>query len=481
MPAFANKKIVPDPRLGYHYKIAHFLTIQESELTMGNHHCGIGLAGAGVVGGGVADLLLGRREMLARRAGVDMELVAVADMDTKRATDLGVPPERVVNDFRKLMDKPEVEIVVELMGGVGIAYDCVMAALDAGKHVVTANKALLAEKGQAIFAKAKEKNLMVAYEAAVAGGIPLLLALREGLIANRMQSLLGIVNGTCNYILTEMTAKGLPFADCLKEAQKLGFAEADPSSDIDGKDSGHKLALLSALAFETWIDFPALHIEGIRNISDVDIKITRSLGYTLKLLGVIRTDPEPLSADKGGKGEVGKPGRLFLSVHPGLLKNSNPLAAVAGSMNGVRTEGDAVMESMFYGRGAGRYPTASAVASDIAAVSRAIAYGGIGPRWYPPEANAYFMAPMDDYEARYYIRCVVRDQPGVMGKITTALGENNVSIAAVHQFENDLSNGHASVCIFTHWAREGSVRKSLGDIEGMNFLEEKPTLIRIEE
>ena len=445
------------------------------------HRCGIGLAGAGVVGGGVADLLLGRRELLARRAGVELELAAVADMDRQRAINLGVPGEKVVDDFRKLMDKPEIDIVVELMGGVGVAYDCVMAALDAGKHVVTANKALLAEKGRDIFAKAREKNLMVAFEASVAGGIPLLLALRDGLIANRMQSLLGIVNGTCNYILTEMTAKGLSFADCLKEAQRLGFAEADPSADIDGKDSGHKLALLSALAFETWIDFPRLHIEGIRNISDVDIKITRSLGYTLKLLGVIRTDPEPLSAEKGGKGELGEPGRLFLSVHPALLKNSNPLAAVAGSMNGVRTEGDAVMESMFYGRGAGRYPTASAVVSDIAAVARAVAYGGMGPRWYPPVANAYTMAPIDDYEARYYIRCVVRDQPGVMGRITSALGENQVSIAAVHQFENDLSDGHASVCIFTHWAREGGVKQSLAAIGGMNFLEGVPTLIRIEE
>ncbi len=444
-------------------------------------HCGIGLAGAGVVGGGVADLLLGRRDLLSRRAGVDIELAAVADKDTKRATDIGTPPDRVVDDFHKLMDNPRVDIVVELMGGTGIAYDCVMAALDAGKHVVTANKALLAEKGRAIFAKAKEKNLIVAYEAAVAGGIPLLLALREGLLANRMQSLQGIVNGTCNYILTEMTAKGLPFDDCLKEAQRLGFAEADPSADIDGKDSGHKLALLSALAFETWVDFPSLHIEGIRNISDTDITITRGLGYTLKLLGVIRTDPEPVSAEKGGKGEIGRPGRLFLSVHPGLLRNSNPLAAVAGSMNGVRTEGDAVMESMFYGRGAGRYPTASAVVSDIAAVARATAHGGVGPRWYPAETNAYTMAPMEDYEARYYIRCVVRDRPGVMGKITNALGENDVSIAAVHQFESELRDGHASVCIVTHWAREGNVRASVDGMGGMDFVEEKPTLIRIEE
>ena len=442
--------------------------------------CGIGLAGAGVVGGGVADLLLGRKELLARRAGVEMDLVAVADMDINRALALGVPREKIVDDFRKLMDNPDVQVVVELIGGVGVAYDCVMAALDAGKHVVTANKALLAEKGAAIFAKAREKNLIIAFEAAVAGGIPLLLALREGLLANRMQTLLGIVNGTCNYILTEMTAKGLSFDDCLREAQRLGFAEANPSSDIDGKDSGHKLALLSALSFETWIDFPSLHIEGIRNISDVDIKITGGLGYTLKLLGVIRTDPEPVSADEGGKGEVLSPGRLFLSVHPALLKKSNPLASVAGSLNAVKTEGDAVMESMFYGRGAGRYPTASAVVSDIAAVARASVYGGLGPRWFPPATNAYSIAPMEDYQTRYYLRFVVRDQPGVVGHITTALGKNNVSIAAMHQFENDLSDGHASVCLFTHIAREGDIRNSLAEISGMDFLEGSPTLLRIE-
>ncbi|MCC8190070.1 MAG: homoserine dehydrogenase, partial [Planctomycetes bacterium] len=255
-------------------------------------HCGVGLVGAGVVGGGVAELLLTRRELLQSRTGVDMELVAAADMDVERAVAAGMPRDRVVTDFRALVEDPRVEIVVELMGGVGVAFEAVMAALQAGKHVVTANKALLAERGREIFALAQQQGRIVAFEAAVAGGIPLLLALREGLVVNRMESLLGIVNGTCNYILTEMNARDLSFADCLKEAQRLGFAEADPSADIDGKDSGHKLALLAALSFETWVDFPALHIEGIRNINDEDIKITRSLGYTLKLLGVIRTDPQ---------------------------------------------------------------------------------------------------------------------------------------------------------------------------------------------
>ena len=444
-------------------------------------HCGVGLIGAGIVGGGVAELLMTRRKLLGDRSGGDIELIAAADMDVERAVSAGVPKDRVVNDFRKLVANPEIQIAVELIGGVGVAFDAVMAALDAGKHVVTANKALLAERGAEIFAKAREKNLIVAFEAAVAGGIPLLISLREGLIVNRMQSLLGIVNGTCNFILTEMTAKGMTFAECLKDAQRLGYAEFDPSTDIDGKDTGHKLALLSALAFETWIDFPLLHIEGIRHINDEDIKITRSLGYILKLLGVIRTDPEPIAAEKGGKGGVGSPGRLFLSVHPALLKSSNPLAAVGGSLNAIRTEGDAVMESMFVGRGAGRYPTASAVVSDVVAVARTVMFGGIGPRWYPPKQNAYVMAPSGDYRVRYYIRFVVRDKPGVLGGITTSLGKNNVSIAAVHQFENDLSGGLASVCLFTHEAREEEVMKSLSEIAGMEFMHGAPSMLRIEE
>lgn len=446
-----------------------------------SNSCGIGLVGVGIVGMGVAELLLTRKKLLARRSGVSLDLVMAADKDVERAASAGVPPENIVNNYQDLIANPKVQVVVELMGGVGVAFDVVTAALRAGKNVVTANKALLAERGREIFALAREKGLIVAFEASVAGGIPLLLSLRDGLIANRMQSLLGIVNGTCNYILSEMTARGLHFADCLREAQRLGFAEFDPSADIDGKDSGHKLALLSALAFETWIDFPSLHIEGIRDINDEDIRILKGLGYTVKLLGVIRTDPEPIAAEKGGRGGVGSPGRLFLSVHPALLKNKNPMAAVSGSMNAVKTEGDAVMESMFYGRGAGRYPTASAVVSDIAMVGRAVIFGGEGPRWFPPENNAYAMAPMDDYLTRYYIRFQVRDKPGVLGGITAVLGRNNVSISAVHQFENDLSDGLASVCLFTHMAREGDVMLSLKEISGMEFLHGTPTLIRIED
>ncbi|MDR0362514.1 MAG: homoserine dehydrogenase [Planctomycetota bacterium] len=445
-----------------------------------NAVCKVGLVGAGVVGGGVAETILARAGLLARRSGVHIDLVKVADKDQPRAYAAGVPKDRVVDDFRAVVDDPEIRIVAELMGGTGVACDVVMSALAAGKHVVTANKALLAERGRDIFAKARDKNLVVAFEAAVAGGIPLLLALRDGLVANRMQSLLGIVNGTCNYILTEMTGKNLPFEGALKEAQRLGFAEADPSGDVDGKDSGHKLALLSALAFETWIDFSRLHIEGIKNIRDIDIRIASNLGYTPKLLGVIRAEPRPSSSEEGGRGEVAENGRLFLSVHPALLRTSHPLAAVSGSMNAVETEGDAVMESMFYGRGAGRYPTASAVVSDIVAVAKSVVFGGPGPAWFPPEKNAYRIAPFTDYQARYYLRFVIRDKPGVLGTLATVLGARNVSIAAMHQFEADRFDGLASVCLITHSAREGNLSQAINDISALDILHEPPVLIRIE-
>ncbi|MDR2391175.1 MAG: homoserine dehydrogenase [Planctomycetota bacterium] len=444
----------------------------------GEKTCGIGLIGAGIVGGGVAELLMTRRELLARRTGLDLELTAVADVDVERAAAMGVPRDRIVSDYRRLFDNPDIKVVVELIGGTGVAAEAVMAAIDAGRHVVTANKALLARRGREIFARAGKAGCIVAFEAAVAGGIPLLISLREGLIVNRFRSLLGIVNGTCNYILSRMAASGLSFADCLAEAQRLGFAEADPSADIDGLDSGHKVALLSALAFETWIDFSSLHIEGIQNVQDEDIRIARDLGYTLKLLGVIRPETPPeLAADGPGGGT----GRLFLSVHPSFLHDGDPLAGVSGSLNAVRTDGDAVMESLFYGRGAGRYPTASAVVSDIVAVAAATFFGGRGPRWFPPERNAYELAPMADYRTRYYLRFTVRDKPGVLGAITTVLGRNGVSIAAAHQFEGNHPNGVASVCIVSHTAREGDILTSLTEIGGMDFMQGNPALIRIEE
>lgn len=442
--------------------------------------CNVGLVGAGVVGGGVAETILTRGDLLAARSGVRLQLVKVAEKDAPRARSAGVPESILVDDYRKVIADPKVDIVVELVGGTGIANEVVSGALDAGKHVVTANKALLAEKGRPLFAKAKEKGLVLAFEASVAGGIPLILALRDGLLANRTRSLHGIVNGTCNYILSEMAQKGLSFEHCLAEAQKLGFAEANPSTDIDGIDTGHKLAILAALVFETWMDFPALHIEGIRNVKDMDVRVARELGYTLKLLAVARPEPEPKNAADGGNGSVPPGSKLFLSVHPALLRHSNPLASVNGSMNAVELMGDVVGESMFYGRGAGRFPTASAIVSDIVAIARARSANHAPPSWFPPEKNAYVPASMDDYLTRYYLRLTVQDRPGVLGKLTTVLGSHGVSIATVRQLEHEVEEGTAPVCVLTHQAREGAVKAALEEIAKMDFLRGEPVLLRIE-
>jgi homoserine dehydrogenase len=433
---------------------------------MGLSVCRVGVVGVGTVGAGVIHILLKRPDLLARRSGVRLQLTKVAELDRARALAEGVPEEILVDDFAKITGDPEIDIVVELIGGMGVAEKVVSSALEAGKSVVTANKALLAEKGAALFALARKKDVALAFEAAVCGGIPIILALREGLIANHILSLTGIVNGTCNYILSKMTEEGAPFDKCLAEAQKLGYAEADPTFDIDGIDSGHKLALLSALALESWIDFPGLHIEGIRNINLMDVEFARYLGYTVKLLAVARPQPET--------------GKVFLSVHPALLHLEHPLANVHGSMNAIALEGDVVKEAMFYGRGAGREPTASAVVSDIVSVARDLCGNTDATSWTPRENPMYALAPMAQYRARYYLRIIAEDIPGVLGRVMMTLGNNNVSIASVHQFESELDNNRVPISILTHQALEGEVLKSLAEIDSFDFIHGQPVFIRIE-
>ncbi len=425
----------------------------------------VGVVGAGTVGSGVVELLLQRTELLARRSGVQVELGAVADLDRQRAKATGATDDQIVDDFRKLIQDPSIEIIVELVGGTRIAETIVREALGAGKAVVTANKALLAEKGRPLFDLARQKNVPIAFEAAVAGGIPIILALREGLIVNNYTSLLGIVNGTCNYILSEMVGKGADYGECLKEAQRLGYAEADPTFDVEGYDSGHKLALMSALAFESWVDFSKLHCEGISRITATDIKYFKEMGYTVRLLAVARPDE--------------KNKRIFLSVHPGLLPLDHPLANVQGSMNAVALYGDVVMESMYYGRGAGKFPTASAVVSDIIAVARALRGGAPEPTWTPSDTPAYELADMADYRTEYYIRFPVPDQPGVLAKLADALGKRNVSIATVDQ-DKAGADGITSIVLETHEAREGDVMDAIEDMRKM-FPGPDPIVIRLED
>ncbi len=429
--------------------------------------CRVGVIGAGTVGSGVVQILLERAELLARRGGAAIELARVADTNRAQALAAGVPEALLVDDFSAVVDDPDIDVVVELVGGTGIAETIVRKALENSKPVVTANKALLAEKGSGLFGLAREKGLPLAFEAAVCGGIPLILALREGLIASHMLSLLGIVNGTCNYVLSEMTGKGVAYTKALDEAQAQGYAEADPTFDVEGIDSGHKLALLSALALETWIDFSALHIEGISNVDLMDLNFADYLGYTVKLLAVARPDQEA--------------GTLFLSVHPALLGKSHPLANVQGTMNAVALHGDVVMESMFYGRGAGREPTASAVVADIVQIARSLKGDVCAPTWTPATTPHLRLQPMDDYSTRYYLRFIVKDEPGVLGRITTSLGRHNASIASVHQFEDEGDPEHVPISILTHVAREGDVQQALAEIGDMDFSRARPVLLRIEE
>ena len=420
--------------------------------------CKIGIFGAGTVGGGVIQALLKRNDILQKRSGVELKLTKVAEPIRERALETGITEDILVNDYTQVTRANDVDVVVELIGGTTLAYQVVEDALLHGKAVVTANKALLAERGEPLFKLAQEKGLPIRFEASVAGAIPIILALREGLNANEFTSILGIVNGTCNYILTNMINQGREYADCLKEAQQLGFAEANPITDVGGYDSGHKLAILAEMAFDTKIDYSSMHISGIDNIDLQDVAFAQQLGYTIKLLAVARK----------------KENTLFLSVHPSLLAKSHPLAAVSDSMNGIALMSDLAKESMFYGRGAGRYPTASAVLSDLVAQAK---WGNKGC-WYLPSVEVFQTGKMSDYETRFYLRFDVEDKPNVLAKIATELGQRGVSIASVQQHEN--ANGCVPVIVTTHYAKEGDVKSALEAIEKMPATKGKPVLYRIE-
>lgn len=426
----------------------------------------VGVVGAGTVGSGTIETLLRRANELERRSGVRVELAAVAELDRAKAIAAGAPENLIVDDFHKVTENPQIDIVVELIGGKGIAAEVVRSALAAGKAVVTANKALLSEKGKELFALARENHVPLAFEAAVGGGIPCIMAIREGLNCNSFTSLLGILNGTCNYILTGMIQKGQAYEQCLKEAQALGFAEADPTTDVGGFDTGHKLALLSALAFDTWVDFTSLHIEGINGIDISDVRHAESMGYSIKLLAVARP--------AGGK--------LFLSVHPSLLPTSHPLANIHGSLNAVSLYGDIVQESVLVGRGAGKLPTASAVVADIVQVARMLKFAPQMPYWTPGAEPVYPLGDMKEYCTRYYLRFMVLDQAGVFAEIASALGKRGVSIASVHQKEQQAQPDETvSVVVVTHKACEGDVQAALDEIAAKSFTKAKPILLRIEE
>ena len=429
----------------------------------------VGLLGIGTVGGGTWTVLTRNAEEITRRAGRPIQITAVADRNLELARTVTGGQARVTDDAFALVRDPEIDIVVELIGGYTVARDLVMAAIDNGKHVVTANKALLAVHGNEIFAAAQAKGVMVAFEAAVAGGIPIIKALREGLSANRIQWIAGIINGTTNFILSEMRDKGLAFVDVLAEAQRLGYAEADPTFDIEGVDAAHKATLMSAIAFGIPIQFDKAHIEGISRLEAADIKYAEQLGYRIKLLGITK------------RVEHG----VELRVHPALVPAKRLIANVEGAMNAVLVWGDAVGATLYYGKGAGAEPTASAVIADLVDVTRLHTADPLHRvphlAFQPDQLTNLPILPMDEVETAYYLRLRAQDKPGVLADITRILADLGISIDALLQREPEEGEDQTDIVLLTHVAKEKAVNTAIARIEALPSIAGKVTRIRMEE
>ena len=422
----------------------------------------VGVVGFGTVGAGVVENLLRNREVIAKRTGVMLTLTCVADLDT--TTDRGVVlPEGVLcNDAAEAIKR--CDIVVELVGGTTFAKKLILDALNAGKSVVTANKALLALHGEELFAAAEKNNVDLYYEASVAGGIPIIKALREGLSGNRINRIFGIMNGTCNYILTRMEREGVNFNDVLADAQRLGYAEANPSLDIDGFDTAHKTAILASLAYGKWFGIDNMTVEGIRDLELEDLNYALELGYRIKLLGVIKNID----------------GAVEMSVRPTLIPQETLLAGISDVFNGVMVEGDFVGQTLFYGRGAGRQATASAVVADIADVALNIANGSTRriPAFRQGE-QFESVTPQNECTSRYYLRLMVEDCPGVIASITKILADREISISSLIQHENQGEN--VSLVILTHPAMEKEIRSAMGELSKLSVSRAAVKMLRIEE
>lgn len=433
----------------------------------------VGLLGIGTVGSGTYNVLQRNQEEIRRRAGRGIEITMVADLDVARAKATVGAGVQVVDDARKVVASPDVDIVIELIGGYGIAKQLVLEAIEAGKHVVTANKALLAVHGTEIFAAAHRKGVMVAFEAAVAGGIPIIKALREGLTANSIQWIAGIINGTTNFILSEMRDKGLDFDVVLKEAQRLGYAEADPTFDIEGVDAGHKVTLMSAIAFGIPVQFDKAYVEGITGLAAQDIRYAEQLGYRIKLLGITK---------RAANG-------IELRVHPSLVPAKRLIANVEGAMNAVVVQGDAVGTTLYYGKGAGSEPTASAVIADLVDIARlhtADPEHRVPHLAFQPDAMSDLpVVPMSDVVTSYYLRLKVADEAGVLAKVTGILAGAGISIDAVLQREADEVGGegstHTDLIILTHECVEARMNGALAQMQALPTVLAPITRIRKEE
>ncbi len=429
----------------------------------------VGLLGIGTVGGGTFNVLARNREEIMRRAGRPIQISVVAEKNQVRANEVVQGRAKIVDDAFAVIRDAEVDIVVELIGGYTIAKDLVLAAIESGKHVVTANKALLATHGNEIFAAAQKKGVMVAFEAAVAGGVPIIKALREGLTANRIEWIAGIINGTSNFILSTMRDTGASFADVLKQAQAKGYAEADPTFDIEGIDAAHKLTILSAIAFGIPIQFSKAYTEGISKLTKEDIAYAEDLGYRIKLLGLTRRTANGIE----------------LRVHPTLIPKRRLIANVEGVMNAVLVKGDAVGPTLYYGAGAGAEPTASAVVADLVDVTRTLT---ADPEhrvphlaFQPDRLAATPILPMEEVETSYYLRLRVYDRPGVLADITRILADNHISIDAMLQKEPQAGEDQVDIIMLTHLTKEKNVNAAMAKIEALSSVAGKIMRIRLEE
>ncbi len=429
----------------------------------------VGLLGIGTVGAGTFNVLQRNQEEIMRRAGRAIQITMVADLNVERAKELTGSACEVVSDANLVVGNPDIDIVIELIGGYGIAKELVLKAIANGKHVVTANKALLATHGNELFKAAQDKGVMIAFEAAVAGGIPIIKALREGLTANRIQWIAGIINGTTNFILSEMRDKGLDFATVLKEAQRLGYAEADPTFDIEGVDAAHKATIMSAIAFGIPVQFDKAHVEGITKLQATDIRYAEQLGYRIKLLGITKR------TDKG----------IELRVHPTLIPAKRLIANVEGAMNAVLVQGDAVGATLYYGKGAGSEPTASAVIADLVDITRlatADPEHRVPHLAFQPNAMADTpILPMSEITTSYYLRMHVADQPGVLADVTRILADSTISIDAMLQKEPADGETQTDIIMLTHQTQEKFVEAAIAKIEALSTVMGQVTKIRLEE
>lgn len=427
----------------------------------------VGLIGFGTVGSGVVRLLSENAELISAKLGARLLLKRIADLDTTSDRGVALLPGVLTSDVNEILNDPEISIVIELIGGYEPAKSFVLKAIASGKHVVTANKALLALHGEEIYAKAAEAGVEVLYEAAVGGGIPVLSAIKGNMAANRFTTILGILNGTCNYILTKMTKEGLDFSDVLSSAQELGYAEADPTFDIEGIDTAHKLALLLSLCFGTKVRFDQIYTEGITAISAIDINFAQQFGYRIKLLAIGKRDGD----------------RIEARVHPTMIPVHYPMADVDGAFNAIRLTGDFIGPVMFYGRGAGMEPTASAVVGDLMDISRNI-LAGVGRRvsargFLDSSISDLPIKPIGECISRYYLRFSAVDKPGVLATIAGALGKYNISIESMIQ--TGRSGAYVPIVIITHEAAESDILAALAEIDGLDMIKEKSCLIRIED